>query len=149
MANDYDVVVIGAGTAGSSAAIRPSQLGRRVALLERDDRLGGTCLVRGCIPTQALLQSAAVMDTVERADTWGIKASGEPDLAAVVAFQDSVVDKLVSGLTGLISHRGIDVIGGPAKLLPGPVVDVDGRRIGARDVIVATGSRPNLLPGLG
>jgi len=148
MADDYDVVVIGSGTGGYSAAIRARELGKSVALIERDDRLGGTCLLRGCIPTKALLQSAAVMDTVNRADTWGIKAAGEPDLPSVVAFQDSVVDKIVSGLTGLISHRGIDVIGGPAKLLPGPIVDVEGRRIGAHDVVVATGSRPNLLPGV-
>src|SRR6266516_7505550 len=89
----YDVAVLGAGTGGYSAALRAAELGKRVALIERDDRLGGTCLLRGCIPTKALLQSAAVMDTINRADTWGIKASGEPDLAAIGAFRDSVVDK--------------------------------------------------------
>src|SRR5205085_7355088 len=147
MADAYDVVVIGAGTGGYSAAIRASQLGKKVALIERDDRLGGTCLLRGCIPTKALLQSAAVLDTVNRAETWGIKASGEPDLPAIAAFRNSVVDKLVSGLTSVVSHRGIEVIGGPGKLLPGPAVDVDGRVISAHDVVVATGSKPKLLPG--
>ena len=148
MADGYDVVVIGAGTGGYSAALRAAQLGKRVAIVERDDRLGGTCLLRGCIPTKALLQSAAVMDTVNRAADWGIKASGEPDWSAVKAFEDRIVDKLVSGLTGLIAHRGIDVISGTARLIPGPAVEVDGRRLDATDVIIATGSRPKLLPGI-
>ena len=82
MADAYDVVVIGAGTGGYSTALRAAQLGQRVALIERDDRLGGTCLLRGCIPTKALLQSAAVLDTVNRADEWGIDASGTPDWSA-------------------------------------------------------------------
>ena len=86
MADAYDVLVVGAGTGGYSTALRAAQLGKRVALFERDDRLGGTCLLRGCIPTKALLQSAAVMDTVNRAQEWGIKASGDPDWSAVRAF---------------------------------------------------------------
>jgi dihydrolipoamide dehydrogenase len=148
MADDYDVVVIGAGTGGYSAALRAAQLGSRVAIVERDERLGGTCLLRGCIPTKALLQSAAVMDTVNRSAEWGIKASGEPDWSAVKAFEDAIVDKLVKGVTLLIEARSIDVVRGTARLGPGPSVDVDSRRIGARDVIVATGSRPKLLPGI-
>ena len=142
MADAYDVVVIGAGTGGYSAALRAAQLGKRVALVDRDERLGGTCLLRGCIPTKALLQSAAVMDTVNRSDEWGIKASGEPDWSAVVAFEEKIVDKLVKGVTGLVKLRGIDVIQGSARLVAGPAVEVDGRTIGATDVIVATGSRP-------
>jgi dihydrolipoamide dehydrogenase len=148
MADAYDVVVIGAGTGGYSAALRASRLDRRVALIERDERLGGTCLLRGCIPTKALLQSAAVMDAVNRSDEWGIKASGEPDWSAVLAFRERIVDKNVKGLTGLIGQRGIDVVAGTATLLPGPAVDVEGRRIEAADVIVASGSAPKLLPGL-
>jgi dihydrolipoamide dehydrogenase len=148
MGDAYDVVVIGAGTGGYSAALRSAQLGKRVALIERGDRLGGTCLLRGCIPTKALLQSAAVMDTVQRSDEWGIKASGEPDWSAVKAFEERMVDKLVTGLTGLVSHRGIDVVRGTARLLPGPAVEVDGTRYDAGDVVIATGSRPRLLPGL-
>ena len=148
MADAYDVVVIGAGTGGYSAALRAAQLGKRVALVDRDERLGGTCLLRGCIPTKALLQSAAVMDTVNRSDAWGIKASGEPDWSAVVAFENSIVDKLVKGVTGLVKLRGIEVIQGSATLVPGPAVEVDGRTIGATDVIVATGSRPKMIPGL-
>src|SRR4029077_1713065 len=101
-----------------------------------------------CIPTKALLQSAAVMDTVERAADWGVKASGEPDWSAIVAFEESMVDKLVSGLTGLVRMRGIDVLTGAARLLPGPAVEVGGDRVDAADVVIATGSRPKLLPGV-
>jgi dihydrolipoamide dehydrogenase len=148
MADAYDVVVIGAGTGGYSCALRLAQLGKRVALVERSERLGGTCLLRGCIPTKALLQSAAVMDHVNRSEEWGIKASGEPDWEAMQRFETKVVDKLVSGLTGLMKARGIDVITGPAALRPGPAVEVDGRTVAAADVVIATGSSPRLLPGL-
>jgi dihydrolipoyl dehydrogenase len=148
MSDAYDVVVIGAGTGGYSCALRAAQLGKRVALVERDERLGGTCLLRGCIPTKALLQSAAVMDAVNRADDWGIKASGEPDWDRVKAFESKMVDKLVSGLTGVIRARKIDVVRGTARVLAGPEVEVDGRRLDAGDVVVATGSAPKLLPGM-
>jgi dihydrolipoamide dehydrogenase len=148
MADAYDIVVVGAGTGGYSTALRAAQLGKRVAIVERDDRLGGTCLLRGCIPTKALLQSAAVMDTVNRAEEWGIKASGDPDWSAVRAFEDKIVDKLVKGVTGLIKARGIAVLKGTAKLLPGPAVEVDGTPVDAGDVVIASGSRPRLLPGV-
>jgi dihydrolipoamide dehydrogenase len=148
MADAYDVVVVGAGTGGYSTALRAAQLGKRVAIVERDERLGGTCLLRGCIPTKALLQSAAVMDTVNRAQEWGIKASGDPDWSAVRAFEDKIVDKLVNGITGLIKTRGITVLRGTAKLVPGPALEVEGTRIDAADVVIASGSRPRLLPGI-
>jgi dihydrolipoamide dehydrogenase len=148
MPDAYDVVVVGAGTGGYSCALRLAQLGKQVALVERDERLGGTCLLRGCIPTKALLQSAAVMDAVNRSDDWGIKASGEPDWTQIQAFESRVVDKLVSGVTGLVKARRIDVIRGTGAVRPGPAVEVDGRSITAADVVLATGSSPKLLPGL-
>ncbi|HJS27038.1 MAG TPA: dihydrolipoyl dehydrogenase [Actinomycetota bacterium] len=147
MTDAYDVVVIGAGTGGYSCALRAAQLGKRVALVERDDRLGGTCLLRGCIPTKALLQSAAVMDAVSRSEEWGVKASGEPDWTQVQAFETKIVDKLVRGVTGLVKARRIDVINGSATIKPGPVVEVGDRSLSAGDVVIATGSRPKLLPG--
>jgi dihydrolipoamide dehydrogenase len=148
MSDAYDVVVVGAGTGGYSCALRAAQLGKRVALVERDQRLGGTCLLRGCIPTKALLQSAAVMDAVNRSEEWGIKASGEPDWTQVQAFETRIVDKLVNGLTGLVKARRIDVVHGEASLKPGPSVEVAGRTLTAPDVVLATGSHPKLLPGL-
>jgi dihydrolipoyl dehydrogenase len=148
MADGYDVVVIGAGTGGYSCALRSAQLGKRVALVERDERLGGTCLLRGCIPTKALLQSAVVMDTVNRSEEWGIKASGEPDWSQVQAFETKVVDKMVRGLTGLVKARKIEVVQGSAVLQGGPVVEVGGRTLTATDVVIATGSRPRLLPDI-
>jgi len=148
MGDPYDVVVIGAGTGGYSAALRAAQLDKRVALVERDDRLGGTCLLRGCIPTKALLQSAAVMDTVARASEWGIKAAGEPDWSAVRSFEDAAVDKLVKGVTGLVRMRKVDVLSGTARLTGAGSLDVNGETVAATDVVIATGSAPRLLPGL-
>jgi dihydrolipoamide dehydrogenase len=148
MGDPYDVVVIGAGTGGYTTALRAAQLGKRVAIVERDQRLGGTCLLRGCIPTKALLRSAEVLDTVERASEWGIKASGEPDWSAIQTFQDAMVDKLVKGVTGLVKLRGIDVLTGTARLRPGPKLEVDGAAVATTDIVVATGSAPRLLPGL-
>lgn len=148
MGDAFDLVVIGAGTGGYSTALRAAELGKRVALVERDERLGGTCLLRGCIPAKALLQSAAVLDTVNRASEWGIKASGEPDWSAVTAFEAAIVDKLVTGVEGLVKGRKVERVTGAARLLPGPAVEVDGRRLEAADVVIATGSRPKLLPGI-
>ncbi|MFB3737457.1 MAG: dihydrolipoyl dehydrogenase [Candidatus Velamenicoccus archaeovorus] len=148
MPDAYDVVVIGAGTGGYACALRAAQLGKRVALIDRDERLGGTCLLRGCIPTKALLQSAAVMDTVTRSEEWGVRASGEVDWDAVKAFEAKIVDKLVSGLTGVVKTRGIEVIRGTAVVSSGPAAVVDGRRVDATDLVIATGSAPKLLPGL-
>lgn len=146
--NSYDVAVLGSGTGGYSVALRSAQLGKRVAIVERDDRLGGTCLLRGCIPTKALLQTAAVMDSIAHSETWGIKASGEPDWDGVQAFKAKIVDKLVSGLTGLIKMRKIDVIQGTGTLVSGPAIEVDGRRVEATDVVLASGSHARLLPGM-
>jgi dihydrolipoamide dehydrogenase len=148
MADTFDVIVIGAGTGGYSCALRAAQMGKRVAIVERDERLGGTCLLRGCIPTKALLQSASVMDHIARSEEWGIKASGEPNWPAVQDFQEKVVDKLVSGLTSLVKARKIEVVKGTGKLGGPGAVEVDGRRLEAGNVVVATGSQPKLLPGL-
>jgi len=148
MGDPYDVVVIGAGTGGYSTALRAAETGKRVALVERDDRLGGTCLLRGCIPTKALLRSAEVMDTVERAAEWGVKASGEPDWSAVRSFEDAMVDKLVKGVTGLVSMRKIDVHTGTARFTGPGALTVGDEAVAATDIVLATGSAPRLLPGL-
>src|ERR671919_1464903 len=150
--DSFDVVVIGAGTGGYSCALRAAQLGLQVALVERDDQLGGTCLLRGCIPTKALLQSGAVLDEISRAEEWGVKASGEPDWDGVLKFKAKVVDKLVSGLTGLVKTRKIEVVNGSAKLASPTTVEVTAegkaRTLEARNIVLATGSYPKLLPGM-
>ncbi len=105
--------------------------------------------MRGCIPTKALLQSAAVMDTVERASTWGIKAAGEPDWSKVLEFERSIVDKLVKGVTGIArgARRRRDPRAGSAAAGPGARGRRHGRS-GPAAVVLATGSRPKLLPGV-
>jgi dihydrolipoamide dehydrogenase len=148
MPDSYDLIVIGAGTGGYSTALRAASLGKQVALVERDQRLGGTCLLRGCIPTKALLQSAAVMDEVNRSEEWGISASGQAEWPKVLEFKDRVVDKLVSGLTSLIKARKVEVVTGTAKLVGHGAVDVDGRSLQAPAIVLATGSQPKLLPGM-
>ena len=144
----YDVIVLGAGTGGYAAALRAAVLGKRVALVERDERLGGTCLLRGCIPSKALLESAHVMDLVNRSTEWGVEASGRVDWPKVLEAEAHIVDKKVSGLTGLIKARKIDVVQGTGRLVAGPAVEVDGRTLRAPDVVLATGSYPRLLPGI-
>jgi dihydrolipoamide dehydrogenase len=148
MPERYDVAIIGAGTGGYACALRAAELGLRVLLIERDARLGGTCLLRGCIPTKALLRSAEVMDDVRRSEEWGIKASGEPDWAGIQKFQKRMVDKLVNGLTGLVKTRGIEVRRGTARLGSDPRLQVDGEAVDASNVVIASGSSPRLLPGL-
>jgi dihydrolipoamide dehydrogenase len=148
MPDSYDVIVIGAGTGGYSTALRAASLGKQVALVERDQRLGGTCLLRGCIPTKALLQSAAVMDEVNRSEEWGISASGQPEWPRIQEFKDRVVDKLVSGLTSLIKARKVEVVNGRAKLVGQGAIEVDGRSLQAPAIVLATGSQPKLLPGM-
>jgi dihydrolipoamide dehydrogenase len=146
--DSFDLVVIGGGTGGYATALRAAQLGRSVALVERGDRLGGTCLLRGCIPTKALLRSAEVLDEVRASSAWGITASGTPDREGIVAFKQGIVDKLVAGLSHLIQTRRVEVVTGTGILVEGPAVEVDGRRLEAADVVLATGSRPKVLPGI-
>ena len=148
MADAYDIVVVGAGTGGYSTALRAAQLGKRVAIVERDDRLGGTCLLRGCIPTKALLQSAAVMDTVNRSEEWGIKASGDPDWSAVRRLRGQ--DRRQAGQRGHRADQDPRHRRSQGNREAAPRARGRGRRhkVDAGDVVIASGSRPRLLPGL-
>ena len=121
--NSYDLVVLGSGTGGYSAAIRAAGLGLKVALVEKDDRCGGTCLNRGCIPTKALLHAAEVMDGVhEASERWGIKATVESiDYSATVANREDIVTKNVKGLEGHLKKDGIAIVRGRGRVTgPGP-----------------------------
>lgn len=105
----YDVIVLGSGRGGYACALRAAELGKKVALVEKDDRLGGTCLLRGCVPTKALLETASLMDHIKDAEHRGVKATGKLLWAKVLEFEQGIVEKKVSGLTGLIKARDIDV----------------------------------------
>lgn len=151
MSDSFDLVVLGAGSGGYACALRAAQLGLRVALVEKD-KLGGTCLHRGCIPTKALLHAAEVADTVRESGRVGVRAHLEGvDLAAMRAFADGVVERLFKGLTGLVAARTIELVSGSGRLvrtLRGVGVQVPGRLIEAKYVVLATGSEPRTLPGI-
>lgn len=146
--HSFDVVVLGGGSGGYAAALRAAQLGKRVALVEAD-RLGGTCLHRGCIPTKALLHSAEVADTVREAATSGVEATLQGvDGAAMRRFREDIVASKHTGLTGLVSARGIEVVSGRGTLEDGPAVRVGDDLYRADDVVLATGSRSRLVQGI-
>jgi dihydrolipoamide dehydrogenase len=142
----FDVAVIGGGPGGYVAAIRAAQLGARTAIVEKD-RLGGTCLVRGCIPTKAMLQSSELYSLMERGSEYGVVADQlHFDLKAANLRRDKVVDQLVSGVEGLMKANRIQVINGAARLEADRTFIVNGERYQAGDLIVATGSVPARIP---
>jgi dihydrolipoamide dehydrogenase len=144
----YDVVVLGAGSGGYAAALRAAELGLTVALVEAD-KVGGTCLHRGCIPTKALLHAAEVADTVREGASLGVHATLDGiDVAKINAYKDGVVSRLYRGLTGLVGSRRIEVVHGWGRLVGPDTVDVDGRRITGKNIVLATGSYARSLPGL-
>ena len=144
----YDVVVLGGGSGGYACALRAAELGLSVALVEKG-KLGGTCLHNGCIPTKALLHAAEVADSAREGSRFGIKTTFESvDMSGVHAYKDGVVGRLYKGLQGLVSQRSIEFIQGTGRLGGPDTVDVDGRRITGRNVVLATGSYAKSLPGL-
>ena len=144
----FDVVVVGGGSGGYAAALRAAELGKKVALIERD-KLGGTCLHRGCVPTKALLHTAEVADVVREAAGAGVTASLEGiDGAAALAFRDGIVDKKHRGLAGLIKTRGIEVIDGLGTLNADRSVSVGDDLYRGADVVIATGSYSRVIPGI-
>lgn len=159
--NDFDLVVLGAGTGGYGAAFRASQLGLRVALVD-EDKLGGTCLHRGCIPTKALLESAAFNERLRHAGDFGLRLGGEVevDYAQIAKRRDQVVNRMWKGVTSLVKKYDVTWIAGRGRLDGAHKVRVsmtgeDGtkggggeRVLNANDVILATGSRVKSLPGI-
>ncbi|CAA9369588.1 MAG: Dihydrolipoamide dehydrogenase of pyruvate dehydrogenase complex [uncultured Nocardioidaceae bacterium] len=143
-----DVVILGGGSGGYACALRAAELGLTVTLVEQD-KLGGTCLHRGCIPTKALLHAGEVADAVRGSSALGITASLEGvDLVGVNAYKDQVVNRLYKGLQGLVRSRGITVVEGHGVLAAPNVVEVDGVRHEGRNVVLASGSVTRSLPGL-
>jgi dihydrolipoamide dehydrogenase len=144
----FDVVILGGGSGGYACALRASQLGLSVALIEKD-KLGGTCLHSGCIPTKALLHSAEVADTANESSHFGVKAKFQGiDMAAVNKYKDSVVKRLYKGLQGLVKSRDITYITGEGRLTGPTTVTVGEQVVQGRDLVIATGSYPRTLPGL-
>jgi dihydrolipoamide dehydrogenase len=144
----YDVVVLGGGSGGYACALRAAELGLSVALVEQG-KLGGTCLHRGCIPTKALLHAAEVADSAREGSRFGIKSTFESvDMSGVHAYKDGVIGRLYKGLQGLVSAQSIEFVEGSGRLVAADSVEVDGRRITGRNVVLATGSYAKTLPGL-
>jgi dihydrolipoamide dehydrogenase len=154
--HDYDVIVLGGGTGGYSVALRAAQLGLEVALIERE-KVGGTCLHWGCIPTKAILQSAEVAEYAQEAADFGVNLDYHGiEVKALNEHKDAVVDKMWKGLQGALKHRGVDTLHGTGKLVAADTIEValdeggegDGgtRTIKAPAIVVATGSAPRELP---
>lgn len=146
--SNYDLVILGAGSGGYAAALRGSQLGLKVALIERD-LLGGTCLHRGCIPTKALLHAGEIADGVRESASFGVQATLQGvDMPQVNTYKDSVVNRLHKGLQGLVKHRGVDYITGDGKFVGPNSVKVGDQTFSGKNVLLATGSFPKTIPGL-
>src|SRR5581483_2062142 len=149
----YDVVVIGSGPGGYSAAVRAGQYGLKTALIEKQSRLGGTCLLVGCIPTKALLHTADVWDYFKDPESQGIQCTNpQLNYARVLDRKNKIVSKHSKGIEFLMRKNKVDVIKGYARLMGGGRIQVDGEKgqqtVEAKNVILATGSEARMLPGL-
>ena len=144
----FDILVLGGGSGGYATALRASQLGMNVAVVE-EDKFGGTCLHNGCIPTKALLHAAEVADTAREGSAIGVQTSlAGIDMAAVNAYKQGVVDRLYKGLQGLAKSRGVTTIPGHGVLSGPDSIDVDGTRYTGKNIVLASGSYARSLPGL-
>lgn len=147
MANSFDVVIVGAGSAGYVGALRLAQLGKRVAVVEQA-RVGGVCLNRGCIPVKALLYAAAVARNAQEAQTMGITFPPPAiDLVSLGTWKKRIVDRLVRGIEFLFKSNGIELIRGRARLIAPDRLVIQEKEIFARTLVIATGSEPAVLPG--
>jgi len=145
---DVDLVILGGGSGGYACALRASELGMSVVLVDRD-KLGGTCLHRGCIPTKALLHAAEVADAARESEQFGVRATLDGiDVPAVNAYKDGVVTRLYKGLQGLVKSRGVQFVEGAGRLVSPTAVQVGDTTYRGRHVVLATGSVAKTLPGL-
>ena len=143
-----DLVILGGGSGGYAAAFRASELGLNVVLIEKD-KVGGTCLHRGCIPTKALLHAGEVADLAREGEQFGVKTSlAGIDMDGVNAYKDGVVSKLYKGLQGLVKARKITYVEGEGRLTSPTTVEVNGQTYEGKHILLATGSYARSLPGL-
>jgi dihydrolipoamide dehydrogenase len=146
--NQSDLVILGGGSGGYAAALRAAELGKSVVLIEKD-KVGGTCLHRGCIPTKALLHAGEIADQARESAFFGVNTTFEGiDMAGVHKYKDGVVSKNWKGLTGLIGSRGIETVEGEGKLVGPKTVQVGSDTYTGTNVVLATGSYSRTLPGL-
>jgi dihydrolipoamide dehydrogenase len=144
----FDIVILGGGSGGYACALRAAELGLSVALVEKG-KLGGTCLHVGCIPTKALLHAAEVADSAREGEKFGVKTTFEAvDMSGVNRYKEGVVSRLHKGLQGLVKAKSIEYVEGEGRLAARNVVEVAGRRLTGRNVVLATGSYAKSLPGL-
>jgi len=144
----HDIVILGGGSGGYACALRASQLGLSVVLIEQD-KLGGTCLHRGCIPTKALLHAGEVADTAREGESIGVQSTFNGiDMAKVNAYKDGVIGRLYKGLQGLVKSRDITYVEGTGKLVAPNAVEVNGQRYEGKNIVLATGSYAKSLPDL-
>ena len=163
MPNSYDVIIIGAGTGGYVAAIRCAQLGKKVAVVEKQKALGGTCLIWGCIPTKALLEHAHALKVITAAKEWGVTipaATPAIDMNQVQSRKDRIVTGLTKGVEFLFKKNKIDWIKGTARLAAkGKIEIVEGdplsreastgnQTLEAKEIIIATGSSARSISGI-
>ncbi len=144
-----DVLILGGGSGGYACAIRAAQLRLSVTLIEAD-KIGGTCLHRGCIPTKALLHVAETADAARHGGSIGVRTTFDGiDMDGVRTYRDSTVERLYKGLSGLIAHHKITTVTGYGTYVGDRAVDVDGRRYTGDALVLATGSNARLVPGIG
>ena len=153
MAEQFDLVIIGSGNAGYIPAIRASQLGMSVAIIEKEENLGGTCLNWGCIPTKALLQTASMLNDVRHAEEFGVKVGDvEFDYEQAAKRRDQVVNQLRKGVSGLMKKNKVQVFTGVGSFVEPKKIKVEGedgeQELEAGNVLIASGSAVNSLPGI-
>ncbi len=143
-----DLVILGGGSGGYACALRAAELGKSVILIDKD-KLGGTCLHRGCIPTKALLHAAEVADSAKESDAFGVRATFEGiDMPKVNEYRDGVVGRLYKGLQGLVKSRNVTFVEGTGRLVGPKTIEVNGEQHTGDTIVLATGSYARSLPGL-
>ncbi len=145
---EFDLVIVGGGSGGYACALRSAQLGKSVVLIEQD-KVGGTCLHKGCIPTKTLLHAAEIADGAREGARFGVKSTFDGiDMTGVNSYKDGVVSRLHKGLQGLVKSRAITYVEGHGKLVSKNTVEVNGELYVGKNIVLATGSYAKTLPGL-